>query len=73
MTEVDYLAYFRKKFGVNFGYQKILVAEGMRPLNRTNVLSQRMKKYARVKRHKGTKTKGRWGKGLNGRRTLRGS
>lgn len=48
MTEVDYLSYFRKKFGVNFGYQRILVAEGMKPLKRRNRLNERLKIFART-------------------------
>ena len=49
MTEVDYLTYFRKKFEVDFGYQRILIAEGIKPLKKKNLLNQRLKLHARNK------------------------
>lgn len=42
MTEVEYLSYFRKKLALNSGYQKILAAEGVRPLQRKNILQRRI-------------------------------
>lgn len=47
MTEVDYLTYFRKKFAVSYGYQKILKAEGLKPLKSSNILNKRLKVFAR--------------------------
>ena len=47
-TEVDYLTYFRKKLGQQYGYQKILVREGLRPELRENVLQRRMAKKMRL-------------------------
>lgn len=44
MTEVDYLAYFRRKFSINFGYQKILKAEGIKPSTNSQRLQKRLKK-----------------------------
>lgn len=44
MSEVDYLTYFRKKFQYNFGYQRILLAEGVKPLHKEKRLQKRLKK-----------------------------
>jgi len=44
MSEVDYLTYFRKKFQNNFGYQRILLAEGVKPLHQEKRLQKRLKK-----------------------------
>ena len=48
-TELDFMAYFRKKLGEQYGYQKILVQEGLRPAHRENVLQRRMAKKMRMK------------------------
>ena len=46
-TEVEYLRYFRRKLGLNFGYQKILMAEGLRNITRSNSLNKRLKRLHR--------------------------
>ncbi|XP_047139333.1 galactosylceramide sulfotransferase isoform X1 [Hydra vulgaris] len=43
MNEVEYLSYFKKKFGKNFGYQNLLVAQGMKPIDRERTLHSRLK------------------------------
>jgi len=46
-NEIEYLKYFRKKMGAQYGYQKILVDEGRRPAKRKNILQRRMAKKLR--------------------------
>uniref|UniRef100_A0A7M5UEF6 Galactosylceramide sulfotransferase-like n=2 Tax=Clytia hemisphaerica TaxID=252671 RepID=A0A7M5UEF6_9CNID len=48
-TEVEYLTYFRKKLGQQYGYQKILIDEGLRPPQRKNILQRRMAKTLRTR------------------------
>ena len=43
MNEVEYLSYFKKKFGKNFGYQNILIAQGMKALIKERTLNVRLK------------------------------
>ena len=47
-TEIGYLTYFRKKLGQQYGYQKILIREGLRPEHHENVLQRRMAKKMRM-------------------------
>ncbi|XP_065061503.1 galactosylceramide sulfotransferase-like [Rhopilema esculentum] len=46
MDEVDYLDYFRYKFGRNYGYQKILAREGF-DLKKTGELREKLQKMRR--------------------------
>ena len=48
-TEISYLKYFRKKLGAQYGYQKIMIREGLRPANRKNVLQRSMARKMRLK------------------------
>lgn len=47
-SEVDYLSYFRTKFRADFGYQKLLIAEGLKPVEHERRLQKKLKSKAQI-------------------------